>query len=86
MITTVITSTITTITTITTTTTMIVFGVGLGVVATIALIISLSAKELATAHNGSSPRLLAKSIDVGIVPLAIAFALIVVFEFMAILA
>ena len=83
MITTVITSTITTITT---TTTMIVFGVGLGMVATIALVVFLSAKELAAAHNGNSPRLLAKFIDVGIVPLAVAFVLIVIFELMAILA
>jgi len=72
MITTVITSTITSITT----TSMMVFGVGLGLVAVIALIVFLFARQLATSGS-NSPRFLAKSLDVSIVPLLIVFALIV---------
>ncbi len=73
MITTVITSTITSITT----TSMMVFGVGLGLVAVIALIVFLFARQLATASSSNSPRFLARSLDVSIVPLLIAFAMIV---------
>ena len=80
MITTVVTSTVTTVTT------MLNFGVILGLVAVIALVAFLCAKELATASRSSSHRSFAKFLDVGIIPLAIAFAMIVVTEIMKILA
>ena len=54
-----------------------VFGVGLGLVAVIALIGFLFARQLATTSGGNSPRFLARALDVSIVPLLIAFAVIV---------
>ena len=83
MISTVITSTITTITTVTA---IVGFGLALGVVAVVVLIGLLSAKELSSASGNSTHRLLARSLDVGIVPLAIAFAVIVAVKVVEILA
>ena len=80
MITTVTTSTVTTVTT------MIGFGVALGLVAVVALVAFLCVKELAAASGGSSQRFLARSLDVGIVPLIIAFGMIVAMKVVAILA
>jgi len=80
MITTVVTSTVTTVTAITG------FGVILGLMAVIALVAFLCVKELAAASGNSSHRSLAKFLDVGIIPLAIAFALIVATEIVKILA
>ncbi len=77
MITTVTTSTITTITTITT---MLGFGVALGVVALVALALFLCAREIAATSDSGSRRLLAKSLDVSIAPLVIAFVMIVVLK------
>ena len=71
MISTVVTSTITTITT------MLGFGVTLGLVAVVALAAFLCARELAVANNGSTQRFLGSSLDVSIVPLIIAFVMIV---------
>ena len=71
MITTVVTTSTVTVTT------MIGFGMVLGLGAVITLIVFLGVKELAGASGNSTPRLLAKSLDIGIVPLTIAFAMIV---------
>ena len=75
MISTVTTSTVTTVTTVTT---MIGFGLALGLVAVIALVVFLCARELAAASRGSTSKLLAGSLEVGIVPLVIAFVMIAV--------
>ena len=79
MITTVVTTTVTSVTT------MLDFGMILGLVAIIALAAFLCAKELAISSENSSHRPLAKFLDVGIVPLAIAFAMIVAMEIVKIL-
>ena len=78
-------STVTT-STITTVTTMIGFGVVVGLVAVIALIGFLCAKELAASSENGRRRLLARSLDIGIVPLIIAFTMIVVMKVVEILA
>jgi len=65
---------------------MIGFGMALGLVAVIALIAFLGARELANASEGGTHRLLAKSLDIGIVPLIIAFAMIIAMEMVEILA
>ena len=83
MISTVTTSTVTTVTTVTT---MIGFGLALGLVAVIALVIFLCAKELAAASRGSTSRLLVGALDVGIVPLIVAFAMIAAMRVVEILA
>ena len=80
MISTVVTTTVTTITT------MIGFGMALGLVAVIALIAFLGVRELATASESGRQRLLAKSLEIGIVPLIIAFVMIVAMEIVEILA
>ena len=77
---------ISTVTTVTTVTTMIGFGMALGLVAVIALIVFLGVRELATASEGGRQRLLAKSLEIGIVPLIIAFVMIVAMEIVEILA
>jgi len=69
-----------------TVTTMTGFGMTLGLVAVIALIAFLGVRELATASEGGTRRLLAKSLDIGIVPLIIAFAMIIAMEMVEILA
>lgn len=83
MISTVTTSTVTTITTVTT---MLGVGVGLGLVAVIALITLLGIRELAATSAGSSRKFLVKSLDVSIVPLIIAFVMIVAMRVTEILA
>jgi hypothetical protein len=65
--------------------TMLGIGVVLGLVAVITLAIFLCARELATASKGASPRFLARSLDVGIVPLIIAFVMIVAMKAMELL-
>ena len=80
MITTIVTSTVTSVTT------MLDFGTILGLVAVIALVAFLCAKELAGVSKNSSSRSLAKFLDIGIIPLIIAFAMIVVVMVMEILA
>lgn len=80
MITTTVTSTVTSVTT------MLDFGMILGLVAVIALVGFLCVKELAAASENSSRRTLAKFLDVGIIPLIIACAVIVVVTVMEILA
>ena len=79
MISTVVSSTVTTVTVLTD------VGIVLGLVAVIALVAFLCAKELATANSGSSRRSLAKFLDVGIIPLCIAFGMIVAMEIVKII-
>ena len=74
MISTVTTSTITTVTTMAT----MGLTVAIGAAAVVSLVIFLTTKELAsTTHSNSSLRV-AKFINVGILPLAIAFAAILI--------
>ena len=58
----------------------------LGLVAVIALIAFLCVKELAGVSNGGTHRFLARSLDISIVPLIIAFGMIVAMEIVAVLA
>lgn len=80
MISTVTTSTVTTVTT------TIGFGMALGLVAVMALIAFLTVRELASASEASPRRRLAKSLDIGVAPLIIAFAMIVAMKVAEILA
>jgi len=48
----------------------------LGIAAVVSLIVFLTAKELAGTTSSGSPRRIAKFVNVGIVPLIIAFAVI----------
>ena len=81
---------VTSITSVTSTTTsvsaMLDFGMILGLVAVIALIAFLCVKELATASRSSSHRSLAKFLDIGMIPLIIVFAMIVIMKVVEILA
>ena len=83
MITTVVTSTISTITSVTAT---IGFGITMGWVAVIALPAFFSIRELAAASENHKFRFLARSLDVAIAPLIIAFIIIVAVKMMEILA
>ena len=77
MITTVTTSTISTISTVTT---MVGFGATLGLIAVVALTMFLCARQIAAAGNSTTQRILARSFDVSIAPLLIAFVIIVVMK------
>ena len=79
MITTVTTSTITSVTT------TIGFAAAVGLVAVITLVAFLCTKELAAVSSGSQ-KFLARSFDVGIVPLIVAFGMIVAMKVVQILA
>mgnify|MGYP000303557274 CR=1 FL=1 len=79
MVSTVTTSTITTITT------TVGFGLALGVVAAVALLAFLCTRELAAASKNGKYRLLSKSLDVVIVPLLIAFGMIVAMKIAGVL-
>ncbi len=57
---------------------MMGFGVVMGVIAVVALLAFLCTRELAAASRDSKHRFLAKSLDIGIVPLLIAFVMIAV--------
>jgi len=61
-------------------------SMALGLVAVVALIAFLCVKELATSSEPSSRRFLAQSLDVAIIPLIIAFAMILVIKTTEILA
>jgi hypothetical protein len=65
---------------------MVGFGVILGSVAVGTLAAILCAKELAAASGGRSSKLLARSFNVGIVPLIMVFITIVVMKVLDILA
>ena len=79
MITTIVTSTVTTVTT------AVDFGMIFGLVAVIGLIAFLCARELAATSENSSHRSLAKFLDIGIIPLIIVFAMIVMMKVVEIL-
>lgn len=79
MISTVTTSTIASVTAI------VSLGMVLGLAAVITLIVLLGVRELAAASDNGSHQLLARSLDIGIAPLIIAFVMIVAMEVVAIL-
>ena len=61
-------------------------GMALGLVAVIALAVFLCVRELAAASGGSNRRFLAGSLNVAIVPLVIAFVMIVAMKVVDIIA
>ena len=65
--------------TISTVTTVLVMGLTavIGIVAVIALMLFLITRELASAHGSSTSLRVAKFLSVGILPLAMAFVVIV---------
>jgi len=63
-----------------------VLGMIPGLVAVVALIAFLCVKELASSSEHGSRRFLARSLDVAIIPLIIAFAMILVIQTTEILA
>ena len=75
-----------TISSVTTVTAIIGFGMTAGLVAIITLIAFLGVKELANADGNGTQRLLAKSLDIGIIPLTILFVMITATRIVAILA
>ena len=77
---------ITTVTTTTVTTVAVMgLGVALGVIAVLMLIGLLGAKELASGSGGKKLGLLARSLDVAIVPLLIAFSFIAITQVLEVL-
>ena len=78
------TVTSTTVTTTTTVTTMLGLGAFLGIVGIVALVVFLCARELAAASEGKGRGFLAKSLDVAIVPLTLAFVMMVAMKVVAI--
>jgi hypothetical protein len=78
-------STVTT-STVTTISTMVDIGVIVGTVAVGTLVALVCARELAGAAGGRRPGLLARSLNVSIVPLLMVFIAIVVVKVLAILA
>ncbi len=70
---------ITTVTTVTTVTTMVALGLttGIGMVAVVSLILFLTTKELASGGGSNTSLRIARFLSVGLVPLIIAFAVIV---------
>ena len=83
MISTIITTTTSTISSVTA---LVSFGATIGIVAVVTLAGFLCTKELITAGRGSTQRILARSLDVAIVPLVIAFIFIVAVKVVDILA
>jgi len=81
MVTTVTTTTVTTVTTVT----MLGLGFVLGLIAVVCLIALLTTKELVGAGEGPKRSFLTRFLDVGIVPLIIVFAVIVITEVVGIL-
>ncbi len=82
MISTVTTSTITTVTTIA----AMGFATAISVAAAITLIAFLSTKQLAGASSSRSSQLIARFLNVGILPLIMAFAVIVAVKIAEVLA
>ena len=71
---------VTTVTTVTTITTMVTLGISavVGVVAVITLIAILVTRELATTGNSGLSLRIAKFASIGILPLIMAFATIII--------
>lgn len=68
-----------------TTATMTGLGLLLGLVAMICLIVLLATKQLVSANAGPKQSFLAKSLNIGIAPLIIVFAMIVVMKLVVII-
>jgi len=81
MVSTVTTSTVSTVTTVAA---LGLMGT-LGIVVSIVLVSFLATKELASSSEGPRHRLIARSLDIGIIPLIMAFAVIVVMKIAEIL-
>ena len=79
---------ITTVTTVTTVTLIEAMGLAaiIGAAATVALIAFLIAKELASASLSPSSQLIARFLNVGILPLVMAFAVVVAVKIAEVLA
>ncbi len=75
------------ITTVTTVTTVTVLGISavMSVAAVITLIVFLTTRELAGASNHAQPLRVARFVSVGILPLIIAFAVIVIVKIIEII-
>ena len=78
---------VTTVTTVTTVTSIAALGLTtvLGIVAVVSLIFLLAAKELASTKSSGAFLRIARFVNVGIVPLLIAFAVIVAVDITLIL-
>ncbi|MEM3549497.1 MAG: hypothetical protein QXV01_00165 [Candidatus Bathyarchaeia archaeon] len=76
---------ISSVTTTVTTVATLAAGAALGALASALLIFLLAGKEIATADSRLPLRFLGKALDVGIAPLLVSFALIVVFKVIEIL-
>jgi len=76
---------ISTVTTTVTTIATLSFGVTLGSLATIFLILLLASKEVLTGDSRAPIRLLGRTLDLGILPLLISFSLIVAFKVLQVL-
>ncbi len=77
-----------TISTITTVTTIAAMGLTavISVAAVVVLILFLTTKELASTSQSSSPKLIAKFLSIGILPLVMAFVTIVAIKIAEVLA
>ena len=77
---------ITTVTTVTTVTTIAVMGLtaAISIAAVVSLVAFLTTKELASAGHFRSSTRVAKFVNVGILPLAIAFAVIVAIKILGV--
>jgi len=76
---------ISTVTTTVTTIATLSFGAALGSLATVFLILLLASKEVLTGDSRAPLRLLGRTMDIGILPLLISFALIVAFKVLEVL-
>ena len=76
---------ISTVTTTVTTIAMLSLGATLGALASAILIFMLATKEVATADTRRSLQTLGRSLNIGIIPLLMSFALIVFFKVLEIL-
>ena len=76
---------ISSVTTTVTTVASLALGVGLGALASVLLILLLSAKEVATADAKSPLAAFGRNLDVAIIPLLLAFTLIVAFKVLEVL-
>ena len=76
---------ISTVTTTVTTIAMLSMGATLGALASAVLILMLALKEVASADSRRGLQFLARSLSVGIAPLLLAFALIVLFKALEVL-
>jgi hypothetical protein len=76
---------ISTVTTTVTTVATLAAGATLGALATLLLISLLATKEVVTADTRQNLKTFGKSLDIGILPLLIVFALIVAFKILEVI-